>query len=216
MFGFLLGKKTDDFSKDVMKHVDALYTSALRLCRNPADAEDIVQETLVRAFRFRHTYTEGTNRRAWLFKILHNTFINDYHHRKDERFHVDAHVDLSEVEDRLFAEFSGSSQGQTPVPFSGEMSDEVRRAFESLPADYRAVVDLVDLQEFSYAETAQIIGHPVGTVMSRLNRGRGLLKKALQEYAEREGFIPRSLSAETVPDGKVTSITESRRKTGAR
>ncbi len=196
MLQFFMWRKKDSFSSEFAEHIDSLYSTAMRLTRNPADAEDLVQETALKAFRARENYQTGTNRRAWLFKIMMNTFINKYHRDKRERLHFDKNFDFGDIEERFVCDWQQSPFGRDNLTFSEGMSDEVAQAFQALPDHFRSVVELVDLQDFSYAEAAEIIGHPIGTVMSRLSRGRKLLQNELRDYARREGIIENSENGE--------------------
>ncbi len=171
------------FEEMVAQHLDSLYAAALRLTRNREDAEDLLQETLLKAWRSFHTFEEGTNARAWLFRILMNAHIDRY--RKATR-----EPEVSDVEDvgefYLYTKVQESEQlrevGDPEKLLEGIMEQEVREALESLPEYFRSVVILADLQGFSYKEIADILGIPVGTVMSRLFRGRRLLQKKLWDY----------------------------------
>ncbi len=158
---------------------DGLYASALRLTRNERNAEDLVQDTVMRAWRFFDKFEQGTNFRAWIFKILTNTFINTY--RRDSR--EKALSDESErqaVEARFFsADLTEQTQNPEDFLIDRVMSEDVVRAIDTLPIDFRMVVILADLQEFSYKEIAEVLNVPVGTVMSRLFRGRKALQKML-------------------------------------
>ncbi|RJO63198.1 MAG: sigma-70 family RNA polymerase sigma factor [Myxococcales bacterium] len=212
MLGFLFGKSQDPFLKDVNTYLDSLYGTALRLTRNPADAEDLVQEALTKAFRAREQFISGTDRKAWLFKILTNTFINNYHRKRREAAFLDDSFDFSDIEEHFVETWADPAATLPNGPFSGDMSDEVRQAFDALPADFKLVVDLIDLQEFSYSEVAQIIGCPIGTVMSRLHRGRKLLQRALYDYAVREGILRPSKSKQDSADGEVTRIEDRRKR----
>jgi RNA polymerase sigma-70 factor (ECF subfamily) len=171
------------FEALVREHVDALYGAALRLTRHRSDAEDLLQETLLKAWRSFHTFTEGTNARAWLFRILMNAHIDRY--RKTAR-----EPETTDVEDvgefYLYSKVQESDLlrrvGDPEKLLEGVMEHEVREALESLPEYFRSVVILADLQGFSYKEIADILGIPVGTVMSRLFRGRRLLQRKLWDY----------------------------------
>ncbi|MEK7729135.1 MAG: sigma-70 family RNA polymerase sigma factor [candidate division KSB1 bacterium] len=171
-------------------HMDALYRTALRLTRNPLDAEDLVQEVYLRAFRFLNKFEEGTNFKAWIFRILTNTFINNYR----KRARTPQHVEFEDKGEGAAAE-PESSDTITPPPQSAMreyaelFGDEVNAALHMLSEDFRLVIILCDIEEFAYKEIAKILGIPMGTVMSRLSRARGQLQKLLREYAEREGFI---------------------------
>jgi len=188
MFGSSRRKVHGEFERVALPQLDALYGTALRLTRNPKDAEDLTQETLLRAFRFFHRFETGTNFKAWLFKILHNTFYNRY--RKEQRDREVTDEASEEGLDTLVsAEARGASRDPEGVLVSRLLSDEVQRALDSVPALFREAVILSDLQEFSYKEVADIMDCPVGTVMSRLFRGRRLLQKALYDYAIEHGII---------------------------
>jgi len=178
-----------DFDSQVMPFVDSLYNTAYRMTRSAEDAEDLVQETYFKAYKYYDKFEEGTNLKAWLFKILKNTFINNYRKKKLEP----RSVDFAEIEDsfeRIVRRDSGDPAGDPEAEFfNGVLDDDVRKSLESLPYDYRMVVILADLEDFSYKEIAEILDCPVGTVMSRLYRGRKLLEKALLKYARKHGYI---------------------------
>ncbi|MFY9551357.1 MAG: sigma-70 family RNA polymerase sigma factor [Thermoanaerobaculia bacterium] len=178
-----------DFNSQVMPFVDSLYNTAYRMTRSAEDAEDLVQETYFKAYKYYDKFEEGTNLKAWLFKILKNTFINNYRKRKLEP----RSVDFAEIEDSFERIVRRDSSEQPSDPesdfFSGVLDEDVKKALESLPYDYRMVVVLADLEDFSYKEIAEILECPVGTVMSRLYRGRKLLEKALLKYARKHGYI---------------------------
>jgi len=178
-----------DFNSQVMPFVDSLYNTAYRMTRSAEDAEDLVQETYFKAYKYYDKFEEGTNLKAWLFKILKNTFINNYRKRKLEP----RSVDFAEIEDS-FERIVRRDASELPSDpetdfFSSVLDDDVKKALESLPYDYRMVVVLADLEDFSYKEIAEILDCPVGTVMSRLYRGRKLLEKALLKYARKHGYI---------------------------
>jgi RNA polymerase sigma-70 factor (ECF subfamily) len=177
------------FEQEAMQHLDALYRTALRMTRNPQDAEDLVQETYLRAFRFFDKFEPGTNLRAWLFKILTNTYINRY--RKlasepridsldgSEEFALYNHLDTEA------AKRGGSVEAQVLDHFA---ESDIKAAIEALPPQFRMAVLLADVEGFSYNEIAEITGVKKGTVMSRLFRGRRLLQKALIDQAKAAGF----------------------------
>lgn len=214
MFGFKLFRTKDNFTKEALEYTDILYSTAMRMTRNPSDAEDLVQDTFMKAFKSRHQFTEGTNLKAWLFKILTNTFISNYHNKKKkENQHISKGQDFSDIEERVVDEWSESDFGQMKLPFREEMSDEVLAAFDKLPENFRIVVELVDLQDFKYTEVADILGKPIGTVMSRLSRGRKLLQKALHEFAVEEGYLRPSREEKDDDDGlNVRDIRDAKRK----
>jgi len=178
-----------DFDSQVMPYLDSLYNTAYRMTRSAEDAEDLVQETYFKAYKYYDKFEEGTNLKAWLFKILKNTFINNYRKRKLEP----RSVDFAEIEDSFERIVRRDNTDQPADPeaeyFHGVLDDDVKRALDSLPYDYRMVVVLADLEDFSYKEIAEILDCPVGTVMSRLYRGRKLLEKALLKYARLHGYI---------------------------
>ena len=179
-----------EFEEVALPHVDALYGTALRMTRNDRDAEDLVQDTLLRAYRFFHKFEQGTNCKAWLFKILTNTFINRYNAGKRDRELVETmKLDEEAMQDIVAAEVSVQARDPEGALASRLLSDDVIRALEALPADFRLAVLLCDVEEFSYKEIADIMECPVGTVMSRLFRGRKLLQKALHDYAVDQGII---------------------------
>jgi RNA polymerase sigma-70 factor (ECF subfamily) len=181
-----------DFERDAMQYTRQLYSAALRMSRNPADAEDLVQETLLKAYRAYHTFQEGTNLKAWLYRILTNTYINKY--RKDSR--RPSEVDLGDVEDlylyrRIGSEDSADMARTTEDRvLDGLVESDIREAVESLPESFRIAVLLADLEGFSYKEIAEILDIPIGTVMSRLHRGRKAMQKRLWEFARRRGLVP--------------------------
>jgi RNA polymerase sigma-70 factor (ECF subfamily) len=167
----------------------SLRAFAVSLCGDKDRADDLVQETLFKAWNHLESFKEGTNLKAWLFKILKNTFINNYRKKKLEP----RSVDFAEIEDSFERIVRRDNNDQPADPeaeyFTGVLDDDVRKALESLPYDYRMVVILADLEDFSYKEIADILDCPVGTVMSRLYRGRKLLEKTLLKYARQHGYI---------------------------
>jgi RNA polymerase sigma-70 factor (ECF subfamily) len=178
------------FAAQAMPLMGSLYTAALRMTRNPADAEDLVQETYLRAYRGFGGYQDGTNLKAWLYRILTNTYINSY--RAKQRRPEES--DLGEVEDLyLYRRLGGLEAARTGRSAEDELMDsfseaEVKGAIESLPENFRLVVLLADVEGFAYKEIAEILDIPIGTVMSRLHRGRKALQKALWEYAVTHGL----------------------------
>jgi RNA polymerase sigma-70 factor (ECF subfamily) len=179
------------FTAQAMEYMPSLYSAALRMTRNAADAEDLVQETYLRAYRGFGSFQEGTNLKAWLYRILTNTFINRYRaaqRRPDE-------TDLEEVEDfYLYRRLGGLEGARASRSAEDELLDvltegEVREAVESLPEQFRLAVLLADVEGFSYKEIAEILDIPIGTVMSRLHRGRRALQKRLYEFAAGRGLV---------------------------
>ncbi len=189
MFG-KAGKLRTEFEREALQHLDALYGTAMRLTRNPRDAEDLVQDALLRAYRFWGQFEQGTNCKAWLFKILTNTFINRYHKaRRDQELALQVAAEDDVNESVVSQEAHERSRDPEGAIVRGMLSDDVLRALDSLPTDFRLAVVLCDLQELSYKEIAEVMDCPVGTVMSRLFRGRRLLQKQLRSYAIAEGVI---------------------------
>lgn len=188
-----------EFEELALTHLDPLFSAALRLTKNERDAEDLVQDTFMRAYRFFDRFERGTNIKAWLFKILTNTFINRYRRKVKERSVVEG-VDRESVHDR-FVSRDASDFAANPEQyfFDRLLSDDVLRAIDELPIDFRLVVILADLQEFSYKEIAEILDCPVGTVMSRLFRGRKLLQKNLRDYAAGQGVLRTAKAPGAVP-----------------
>jgi RNA polymerase sigma-70 factor (ECF subfamily) len=183
-------KERARFEETVLPHASALYGSAYRLTRNAGDAEDLVQETMLRAYRFWHSYTEGSNCKAWLFKILSNTFINTYQRKKRSGEILNAAVAEQESTDGVLIHAKAQSQ-LTPEELlvQQSLSEDVERALEAIPKDFRIAVVLCDVEGFSYKEISEILECPVGTVMSRLYRGRRLLQNELRDFAKSQGLI---------------------------
>ena len=176
------------FEKDALPLLSGLYGAALRLTRNPADAEDLLQETYLRAYRGFAGFTEGTNLKAWLYRILTNTFINAYRKRQREPVTVlEDEIPDWYLYDRLDADgdsASAESQVLDRIP-----DEDVKRALDELPEGFRMAVWLADVEGFAYKEIAEILGIPIGTVMSRLHRGRKALEKRLREKVRERGLV---------------------------
>jgi RNA polymerase sigma-70 factor (ECF subfamily) len=177
------------FEEEALKHLDALYRTALRMTRNPSDAEDLVQDALVRAYRFYDRFQPGTNFRAWLFKILTNTYINTYR-RKQGRPQESSLEDTEEffLYNQLSADQEERVTDVEDTVLDGLGADAIQRAIDQLPPAFRTTVQLSDVEGLSYAEIAEATGVAKGTVMSRLFRGRRQLQRALWDQAEAAGF----------------------------
>ncbi len=177
-----------DFEKDAMQYAPQLYSAALRMARNPADAEDVVQETFLKAYRAYDTFTAGTNLKAWLYRILTNTYINKY--RKQQR--RPSEVELGELQDlylyKRLGEQSGAAQSAEADMLDAFVDEDIIEALESLPENFRLPVLLADVDGFAYKEIADILDIPIGTVMSRRHRGRKELQLKLWTVAEARGL----------------------------
>ena len=183
----VIPSNNEDFEREAIPHMDILYNYALRMTSNTDDASDLVQETYLKAFRFWDKYEKGTNIRAWLFRIMKNSFINRYRKEVKEPDTVDyddiqnfyksiryASADPNDLEEKIFG---------------GLLEDNVARAIESLPEDFRTVVILCDIEGLSYEEIAEFVDSPIGTIRSRLHRGRKMLRTKLFSYAKKRGFV---------------------------
>ncbi|HUT79052.1 MAG TPA: sigma-70 family RNA polymerase sigma factor [Polyangia bacterium] len=213
-------KAREEFELACVEHLDDLYAAAMRLSRNPASAEELVQDTFVRALRFGDSFEWGTNLKAWLFRILTNTFINEYRHKVHERRYLEraaAEPLYDEVLDREARAYASNPEAHA---FTAFFRKELERALDDLPEDFRLVVVLADLQGFAYKEIAQMVGCPIGTVMSRLHRGRRLLQRELVDWAVAAGIDVKRAGAETEaePEGVATTadLEEFRRNRAGR
>jgi RNA polymerase sigma-70 factor (ECF subfamily) len=178
------------FEDEALVYADALYGTALRMTRNPADAEDLVQETYLRAFRAWARFEPGTNLKAWLFKIMTNLFISRYRQRQREP--VTVSTDDTEEFDlyrNLRAYDAGPGRSAESIVLESLVDDDVKQALSDLPESFRMPVLLADVEGFSYREIADMLGVPIGTVMSRLHRGRKRLQKALWDRALDSGLV---------------------------
>ena len=174
------------FNNELMPQIDALYNFAFHLCYNEDDANDLVQETYLKAFRFIDKYIQGTNAKAWLFKILKNAFINQYRKKSKRPTQVDYEeiATYHDSEDASYVDFFDLRE----EIFQGMMGDEVTNAINALQIDFRTVILLCDIEGFTYEEISKILDIPIGTVRSRLHRARNMLKERLSEYANSMGY----------------------------
>lgn len=178
----------DSFEAEALSHLEALYGVASRLTKNPADAEDLVQDALIKAMRARDQFQPGTNLKAWLFKILTNTFINRYRRGGLERSVLDG-PDTEPLADGWISTASmNAMRDPETLALRPLLEAEIDRALAQIPEEFRLAVVLSDVEELSYKEIAEVMGCPIGTVMSRLHRGRKLMQKALHEHAVLEGI----------------------------
>ena len=178
------------FERDALPFLDALYSAALRMTKNPENAEDLVQETYAKAFASFHQFTEGTNLRAWLYRILTTTFINIY--RKEQRQPQIADGELEEWQIAEAATHTSDQGKSAEVEALEQLPDsDIKNALQELPEEFRLAVYFADVEGFSYKEVAEILNIPPGTVMSRLHRGRKLLRESLADYAKDRGYVKR-------------------------
>ena len=205
-------RETDGFAEEAVTHLDALYGVACKLTRNPAEAEDLVQDTLLKAMRARDQFHAGTNLKAWLFRILTNTFINKYRRGGLERSVLEG----PDADPLVDGWVSASTMRQLRDPEQAALlpivEGEVQRALDALPAEFKIAVILCDVEEFSYEEIAQMMGCPIGTVMSRLHRGRKLLQRSLYNHALALGIVKGEPVTQPREDEKPADLSAYRAK----
>jgi len=211
MFSRTPDQTRQEFEQVALPQADALYNFAVKMTRNRRDAEDLVQDAYMRAFRFFHRFEQGTNIRAWLFRILKNTYINNY--RKVQR--TPDHVDWAQVEEFYDTvtpdDLLKRHKNPEELLLESGIDGRIQQAIADLPEEYRAVVLLNFVEEMSYREIAEVLEIPMGTVMSRLHRGRKFLQKQLHDFAADSGAIPGSEKK----DGQVVALDEYRRRAGS-
>jgi RNA polymerase sigma-70 factor (ECF subfamily) len=203
-------EKRAEFERQALVHTDSLYGAAYRLTRNPRDAEDLVQDSLLRAYRFWDSFEQDSNCKAWLLRIVTNTFINEYQRKKRSREVLDAATAEQDTTDGVLVHADASDR-QSPerALLDRSVSDDVQRSLDALPDDFRTAVVLCDVQGLSYKEIAEIMQTPVGTVMSRLFRGRKLLAAALREFATTQGYV----RDEALPKPSIAASADPKDKT---
>jgi RNA polymerase sigma-70 factor (ECF subfamily) len=193
------------FEREALPLLDQLYSAALRTARNPADAEDLVQETYAKAYAAFHQYRPGTNLKAWMYRILTNTYINSYRKRQREPLQSDS----AEIEDyqlhRADSHSSSGGRSAEDVALEHLPDSDVKRALLQIPEEFRLAVYFADVEGYAYKDIAQIMDTPIGTVMSRLHRGRRQLRALLTEYAAERGFVGSAASASVASAGSAVS-----------
>lgn len=180
-------QKYADFQKEAIPHMDALYTFAYRMTGDSDEADDLVQETYLKAFRFFDKFEKGTNCKAWLFRILKNTYINEYR-RESKMAGSVAYEDIENFYENIKSSEVKSSHVQEDA-FANLLDDDISEAITALPEDFRTVIILSDIEGFTYEEIADFIDAPIGTVRSRLHRARKMLYARLLKYAQRKGYV---------------------------
>lgn len=215
VFGFRRNKTAGAFEEAALEHLDALYGAALRLTRDPSEAEDLVQDALVRAYRFQHHFEMGTNLKAWLLRILTNTFINHYRRSVRERRVLDTEEGTPVGDGVMSRAAMRGLTDSTSVAQEGLLRSEILAALDNLPEDYRLMIVLADIEELSYKEIAEAVSVPIGTVMSRLHRARKLMQKQLLEQAVQMGIVVPEPEPAVAPPAAIDMESYRQRKQGA-
>jgi RNA polymerase sigma-70 factor (ECF subfamily) len=200
------------FERDAMQYVDQLYSAAMRMARNPSDAEDLVQEAYTKAFSAFHQYRPGTNLKAWLYRILTNTYINLY--RKRQREPLQSHAD--QIEDwqlaRAESHTSSGLRSAEAEALDHLPDSDVKSALQAIPEEFRLAVYFADVEGFAYKEISEIMNTPIGTVMSRLHRGRKMLRDMLADYAVERGFTGAAAVTGAGKEPATASIDQEKKK----
>jgi RNA polymerase sigma-70 factor, ECF subfamily len=204
-----------EFEAEALRHMDTLYATGLRLTRSPAQAEDLVQDTLVKAWRFFDHFEAGTNCKAWLLKIQMNTFINRYRRSTKEQHLIEEVAGQVAAEPVMSRETLRDLLDPHGAALRPLVQAEIQRAVDALPDDYRAIILFADVEELTYKEIADILGCPIGTVMSRLHRARKMLQKHLAEQAAHMGLTGTHDEAEGVGPVSLESYRRRKQRTGA-
>jgi len=206
-------RDADRFEVEMLGHLDTLYAVSCRMTRSSTEAEDLVQDTIVKAMRAREQFEPGTNLKAWLLRILTNTFINKYRRGGLERDLFDGPDAESLTEGWISASTLRSMRDPETLALSPIVEEELTKALDALPDEFRIAVVLSDVEELSYKEIADVMGCPIGTVMSRLHRGRKLLQKALRDHAVALGIVPET-ETPSAPSAPADLAEYRRRKRG--